>query len=157
MDLGRILEQVDYIKWRALRQVEDFRGAQLHFRGQLVGSHASAQLGVARVPAQVFLVQQLQEIAGIAFGIRRRGARWHQVRDRLIGRERRPLEHRGQKTGRPVRRAHLRYAAGIGNRHECRQFAVNGPEGVADPGSHARKAFEREARVHLRLGGTMCV
>ena len=64
----------------------------------------------------------LQEIARGASSASRRDARGRrEVADRLVGVERRPLEHGRQERAAPVVRPDLRHAARIGDRHERRQ------------------------------------
>jgi hypothetical protein len=121
-------------------------------RRQFVGADAGGEVGVSGVRREVRLVEPRQELAAGPVGVRGQPRGPGEVRDRLVGVEGRALEHGRQERALPLPRADLRPAAGIGDRHECRQVVAFAPQGVGRPGAHAGKAVEREPGGHLVLG-----
>ena len=130
---------------------------QLHARRQFVGGDPRGEVGVARIPLQVAVIEAAQELTGGLVGFRRDPGWPGQVGDGALGAERRALEGRRQEGAVPMARTILGDPARVGDGHERRQVLVLAAQRVGHPGAHARESIEGEARAHLALRRAMRV
>ena len=146
----RIIQPIEFLRRLALAgNIERLLRRRLHPRRQLVACDARLQIGFARMPREMLLIEPGEEgevlLLQRALQMRRR----FEVQNAgLGGADNRPLEQRRQPAIGPVAHAIDRMPARIGQHHIRGQALAFRAQPVGQPRAQGRTARLRLARVH---------
>ena len=139
------------------REIGDLGHGQLHAGGEFVAGDTGGKFRITRKSFEMAGVELLQKAARGGIAGSRDDLRSRKIADRLGGVECCSLKSGGEKAGRPVVDAILRFPAGIRNGDIRGKILVCAPQCVSHPGAHARKAVQGVASRHEVLARTMGV